>query len=95
MTGPEHYREAERLLEAHTSSLRRWGTTEHFANGNAPDPQSLVDASAMAGSLLAAAQVHATLALTAATARPFIPSSFSSGAKSYNEQDHEWGRVLL
>lgn len=50
MTGPEHYREAERLLE------QAAGLT----------------ATAYEGDELAAAQVHATLALAAATAYPAI-----------------------
>ncbi|MET9815282.1 hypothetical protein [Streptomyces sp. NPDC006355] len=51
MTGPEHYREAERLA----------GMAHHFTYGDGADP--------VAGAALAAeAQVHATLALAAATA---------------------------
>ncbi|MFF1756174.1 hypothetical protein [Streptomyces sp. NPDC058266] len=51
MTGPEHYREAERLA----------GMAHHFTYGDGADP--------VAGHALAAeAQVHATLALAAATA---------------------------
>ena len=51
MTGPEHYREAERLA----------GMAHHWTYGDGADP--------VAGAALAAeAQVHATLALTAATA---------------------------
>ena len=53
MNGPEHYREAERLLAAVT------------ADGDDP-----VKSFARAAALHAAAQVHATLALAAATALP-------------------------
>ena len=57
MTGPEHYREAERLA----------GRARRYANRNDADPA--------VGQLLAAeAQVHATLALAAATA--LQPSNF-------------------
>ena len=50
MTGPEHYREAERLANQ----------ANHFTYGDGADP--------VTGHALAAeAQVHATLALTAAT----------------------------
>ncbi|MFI9079173.1 hypothetical protein ACIGW8_22335 [Streptomyces sioyaensis] len=50
-TGPEHYREAERLA----------GRAHHFTYGDGADP--------VTGAALAAeAQVHATLALAAATA---------------------------
>ncbi|MFD9567718.1 hypothetical protein [Streptomyces sp. NPDC059994] len=51
MTGPEHYREAERLTDR----------AHHYIYGDGVD---LVKSAALA----AAAQVHATLALTAATA---------------------------
>ncbi|MFE2353418.1 hypothetical protein [Streptomyces parvulus] len=52
MTGPEHYREAERLLELASSSK------ETTYEGDNPE----------ADRDIAAAQVHATLALAAATA---------------------------
>lgn len=57
MTGPEHYREAERLLEQAAS----WEDGGAFF---AVDSGIKYD--------LAAAQVHATLALAAATALPTI-----------------------
>ncbi|WP_267244399.1 hypothetical protein [Streptomyces sp. PR69] len=51
MTGPQHYREAERLADL----------AHHFTYGDGADP--------VTGAALAAeAQVHATLALAAATA---------------------------
>ena len=53
MTGPEHYAEAERLLEISSSTS---------AHGFPDNPQHLP--------MLAAAQIHATLALAAATALP-------------------------
>jgi len=56
MTGPEHYREAERLLKKAT----------HYSYGDGADP--------VTGAALAAeAQVHATLALAAATRDAGIP----------------------
>lgn len=61
MSGPEHYREAERLL-GHTGSER----------------------------ILAAAQVHATLALAAATARSVIVGSGLETADA-----REWLAVLI
>jgi hypothetical protein len=51
MTGPEHYREAERLA----------GMAHRFTYGDGADP-------VVGAALAAEAQVHATLALTAATA---------------------------
>lgn len=51
MTGPEHYREAERLV----------GDAHHWSYGDGNDP-------AVGAALAAEAQVHATLALAAATA---------------------------
>ncbi|MDX3019917.1 hypothetical protein [Streptomyces acidiscabies] len=58
MTGPEHYREAERLLAAASAS------TETTYGGNNPE----------ADRDIAAAQVHATLALAAATALQGTPT---------------------
>jgi len=52
MTGPEHYLEAEWLIEL--------ATAEGYKGHRIPAPQS--------ASVLALAQVHATLALAAATA---------------------------
>lgn len=51
MTGPEHYREAERLADR----------AHHFTYGDGADP-------VVGAALAAEAQVHATLALVAATA---------------------------
>jgi hypothetical protein len=51
MTGPEHYREAERLLKK----------ASHYTYGDGGDP-------ATGAAFAAEAQVHATLALVAATA---------------------------
>lgn len=53
MTGPEHYREAERLLAAATD-----------------DDGDIQTDDGMTANILAAAQVHATLAHAAATAIP-------------------------
>lgn len=50
MTGPEHYREAERLVQALTGD------------------DKAIDVGEGSAEVLAAAQVHATLALAAATA---------------------------
>lgn len=57
MNGPDHYRESERLLDLAVDPL---GVGEFV-----PDALNL--------GLLAAAQVHATLALAAATALPGLP----------------------
>lgn len=61
MTGPEHYREAERLLE-----LASVDTAE--SSCEIPPEQDVP------AWLMAAAQVHATLALAAATATHAIDS---------------------
>lgn len=53
MTGPEHYREAERMMSA--------ASYTHGPGGDPVHPEA-------AAHHLALAQVHATLALTAATA---------------------------
>jgi len=58
MTGPEHYREAERLVELSESV--------DWQDGD-PDRPNRAE---YAQTILASAQVHATLALAAATAEP-------------------------
>lgn len=59
MTGPEHYREAERLL-SHASHESITGTpVTHQGMPMRPEAHA---------ALIARAQVHATLALTSATA---------------------------
>lgn len=55
MTGPEHYREANRVLD-HAEEHAAANSEEWYANA------------------MAAAQVHATLALAAATAEPIAES---------------------
>ncbi|MFD8687981.1 hypothetical protein [Streptomyces sp. NPDC059651] len=55
MTGPEHYREAERMMSA--------ASYTHGPGGDPVHPEAAAHHLA-----LALAQVHATLALTAATA---------------------------
>ncbi|MFJ2675076.1 hypothetical protein [Streptomyces sp. NPDC087525] len=66
MTGPEHYREAERLVQL---------ATRHPDSSNAT-------------LLTAAAQVHATLALTAATAMQAAVDGSEPGMGS--QEFHEW-----
>lgn len=61
MTGPEHFREAEALAESSSRWMTEWG----------PDDMAPADRLARKNSDLAKAQVHATLALAAATADPF------------------------
>jgi hypothetical protein len=75
MSGPEHYREAERLADE----------AETWANADTGWKGQLTSAERVErrDSDLAAAQVHATLALAAATADP------------YARGDHGWAQVLL
>jgi hypothetical protein len=54
VTGPDHYRKAERLLAGRTLPATEDGTKTYWVPATADD--------------VAAAQVHATLALAAATA---------------------------
>jgi len=77
VTGPEHYREAERLLDA--SALRGSGSAE-----GGPNPVTT--------RLIAAAQVHATLALAAATidAAELAPTSRYDGFYP----DEAWEAVI-
>lgn len=71
MTGPEHYREAERLADR----------AHHFTYGDGGDP--------VTGAALATeAQVHATLALAAATAMQAGVDGCEPGMGS--AEFHEW-----
>lgn len=63
MTGPEHYREAERYLRT---------AREVMAEAAAASRVEL--ALTVVAPAIAAAQAHATLALAAATAAPFVRS---------------------
>lgn len=65
MSGPEHYREAERLLERHTKALDQ---VKQMVTASSSSPEVAAAAVAVANSLVTCAQVHATLALAAATA---------------------------
>ena len=67
MTGPEHYTEAERLADAYKDAIT---TAEAMPSESMPEAEARVIALSGARSLLDKAQVHATLALTAATAEP-------------------------
>lgn len=68
MTGPEHYREAERLLDSIGPAMTRGERIG--ASGNT--------VAAALNSIIARAQVHATLALTAATAASTQSSMFTA-----------------
>ncbi len=63
MTGPEHYAEAERIFE------RAAGAEAWIVSDKGESPQQ-AEAIALVACFYAAAQVHATLALAAASARP-------------------------
>lgn len=65
MTGPEHYRKAEILLAGSVQRVTPWGDTGWVA----PTPEQV-----------ARAQVHATLALAAATARAATQIWHSGGS---------------
>lgn len=66
MNGPDHYRAAEVLLD--TSRQMALTNAQRFGAGNADDVTAV--GIQMWRATLAAAQVHATLALAAATAIP-------------------------
>lgn len=71
MTGPEHYREAERLA----------ARADHFTYGDGADP--------VTGAATAAqAQVHATLALAAATA--FV----AAGMPQDGDNARDWRKLI-
>ncbi|MDT0442348.1 hypothetical protein [Streptomyces johnsoniae] len=75
MTGPEHYREAERLLERSQDGDRGYGPTT-------------ADDIRIRSEMVALAQAHATLALAAATAlTPVagIPDTRELGSSDYEK----------
>lgn len=67
MTGPEHYREAERLL-AEADETRPMTSTEVQARLDRREALVHRDIGAIRAELAERAQVHATLAVAAATA---------------------------
>jgi hypothetical protein len=74
MTGPEHYREAERLLEEYGQLLEEFGQEFEVP---VEDRESTI---AYLSAAMARAQVHATLALAAATAlADYLNSSMTEG----------------
>lgn len=75
MTGPEHYREAERLLEAAKADWRD-ASSDHVAAALA-ESRVLV--------ALTAAQVHAKLALAAATAIPAVVAYYGDDQNTTRE----------
>jgi hypothetical protein len=79
VTGPEHYKEAERLLElALSQRLQSLALSQRLQLGGASPGSTAITADA---------QVHATLALAAATALPDAPASWE--AVSWDEvADH-------
>jgi hypothetical protein len=62
MTGPEHYREAERIL-AFIAARKRPMNGQTMPNGQVLAEMAIIDSD------IREAQVHATLALAAATAQ--------------------------
>lgn len=77
MTGPEHYRKAERLLDGVNESL-------HIVQQYQDDPQ-VAEGVALIGIQMAAAQAHATLALAAATADPLAMRSNTDDGGAIDE----------
>ncbi|WP_069769734.1 hypothetical protein [Streptomyces sp. LUP30] len=80
MTGPEHYREAERL----TDQANSWANADTGWKAHLSSEERI--AYRMAD--LAEAQVHATLALTAATAMQAAVDGSETGMGS--AEFHEW-----
>lgn len=74
MTGPEHYRQAEQLLAAVNRRIA------------GDDRNEYVQTASRRAELRAEAQVHATLALAAATTLASKPTSFA--------QMKEWAAVI-
>lgn len=69
MTGPDHFREAERLAAAYKAAV---GDVEKMPGDTTRQIEARLFAASNARSLLDKAQVHATLALAAATAYPAV-----------------------
>lgn len=80
MTGPEHYREAERLLEAAKTDWRDTAN-DHVA-------ATLVEARVLVA--LTAANVHAQLAQAAASAEPCVQRYYGDEAGT----DRAWAQVV-
>jgi hypothetical protein len=71
VTGPQHYRAAEKGIEASTWQRQKWGELE------AADSDAAAAALEAVEWELQRAQVHATLALAAATADPFALANWA------------------
>jgi len=85
MTGPEHYREAERLL----NRCRRNAVTWDLERRQLVDGDDITYAADDGSDDLIAAQVHATLALAAASAYPAVRTYL--GDAEYEQR--EWASV--
>ncbi|ADJ42190.1 hypothetical protein AMES_6077 [Amycolatopsis mediterranei S699] len=72
MTGPEHYKIAEKLIAGGIQRVTPWGDTDWVA----PTPE-----------VVARAQVHATLALAAATAS-------GAWAEMSNDESRSWDQAI-
>lgn len=82
MTGPEHYREAERLATAWQDAINDLPEDRDEMRGQ------LAEGHVIAAQTLAAAQVHATLALAAVAAR-----GRTSGDDPWVEITEPWAEV--
>ena len=71
MTGPEHYREAERLCDAYKQAT---ADVDAMPAETVQQFENKAFSASQARALLEKAQVHATLALAAATAEPIAQS---------------------
>lgn len=76
MTGPEHYRESERLLS--DASFTSTSGTPVTREGRPVEPR-------IHAALINRAQVHATLALAAATAIPTARAQLLAEMKAWSE----------
>lgn len=79
VTGPEHYRRAERLVADADSLLVTAGRIA--ADGDEGARDALDFAARQTATMYAAAQVHATLALTAATVQPHADSAWQDAIR--------------
>lgn len=93
MTGPEHYKEAERLIEIAAKLSMK--TVQH-AKENGADAGEMQVMASHSANFLAEAQVHATLALAAATAELDAAEGPNGGSATgrLSANAVEWEKVL-
>lgn len=91
MNGPQHYAEAERLLEAAAETYAGVGQ-EAVRNKRLRSGDEMIVA--LGDGMVTAAQVHATLALAAATAEPIAREFEGAESDGAIELTHLWSEAI-